>query len=165
MSRAEGLQNAVKAYKFYFSCFQLWFHKTTQRKYGRFMSVAGRESHSGSVPREDGEGFCQIATCLHEDKTWNRTAWFKYVSSWMHNASAPWIIYINKWKESVWCFAIPFLLYFHLKGYFFSLKKRKKKNKPPYWSDRWQIGWVSFPESHSVGIGGYHGNRDMVVTW
>ncbi len=82
---------------------------------------------------------CQITTCLHGDKTWNSAAWFACVSYRMHNASRAWIIYINKWKESVWCSANPFLFYFHLKGCFFSFVKNQ--NKPPYWRDRWQTGW------------------------
>lgn len=75
---------------------------------------------------------CQIITCLHGDKTWNSAAWFACVSSRMHNASRAWIIYINKWRESVWCSAKPFLFYFHLKGFFLCVcvcpcveKKRK----------------------------------------
>lgn len=60
---------------------------------------------------------CQFITCLHGDKTWNSAAWFACVSSRMHNASRAWIIYINKWRESVWCSAKPFPFYFHLKGF------------------------------------------------
>ena len=132
---------------------------------------------------------CQIITCLHGDKTWNSAAWFACVSSRMHNASRAWIIYINKWRESVWCSAKPFLFYFHLKGFFLCVcvcvclcveKKKKKENlnKPPYWRDRWQTGWnwVSYPKSHCDGNGGCHGNQeveqfvglsweDTAVTW
>lgn len=120
---------------------------------------------------------CQITTCLHGDKTWNSAAWFACVSYRMHNASRAWIIYINKWRESVWCSANPFLFYFHLKGCFFFLFV-KIQNKPPYWRDRWQTGWnwVSYPKSHCDGNGGCHGNQeveqfvglpweDVVVTW
>lgn len=76
---------------------------------------------------------CQIITCLHGDKTWNSAAWFACVSSRMHNASRAWIIYINKWRESVWCSAKPFLFYFHLKGFFcvcVCVRVWKKKGKP-----------------------------------
>lgn len=75
---------------------------------------------------------CQITTCLHGDKTWNSAALFACVSYRMHNASRAWIIYINKWRESVWCSAKPFLFYFHLKAVFFlffCLFCTKKTNK------------------------------------
>lgn len=81
---------------------------------------------------------CLITTCLHGDKTWNSAAWFACVSYWMYNASRAWIIYINKWKESVWCSANPFLLYFHVKGFFPSFIKNPKTNL--HIGDRWQAG-------------------------
>lgn len=106
---------------------------------------------------------CQITTCLHEFETWNHAAWFVCVPYQMHNASRPWIIYINKWRKSVWCSANTLLFYFHLKGsFFFFCKNRppKKQNKPPYWRDRWQTGWiwVSYPKSLCDGMRGCHGN-------
>lgn len=67
---------------------------------------------------------CQITTCLHEFETWNHAAWFVCVPYQMHNASRPWIIYINKWRKSVWFTANTLLFYFHLKGIFFSFAKK-----------------------------------------
>lgn len=67
---------------------------------------------------------CQITTCLHEFETWNHAAWFVCVPYQMHNASRPWIIYINKWRKSVWFTANTLLLYSTSKEFFFSFAKK-----------------------------------------
>lgn len=124
---------------------------------------------------------CQITTCLHEFETWNHAAWFVCVPYQMHNASRPWIIYINKWRKSVWFTANTLLLYSTSKAFFFLLQKKtpQKQNNPPYWRDRWQTGWiwVSYPKSLCDGMRGCHGNlgkmeqfvglpwENMVVSW
>lgn len=75
------------------------------------------------------------------------------VSYRMHNASRAWIIYINKWKESVWCFASPFLFFWHLKGCFFSFVKKKAKTKQTSILERQMADWVKLSllsKNHTV---------------